>query len=110
MKLDRATIADGFYLSEPTFGRLVNTAKNLGFTLVPYEQRDDQKAPDDADRFAQIEARETAQSGNLAAFLAENPETKNGGARRPLPCGRNPDSQSDEATGRRNGWRQSSKN
>jgi len=76
MSPDRVTMRDGFYISEPTFGRLVNAAKNLGFTLVPYEQRDDQTAPEDADRSARIEARETAQSGNLAAFLSENPDTK----------------------------------
>ena len=76
MSPDRVTELDGFYISEPTFGRLVNSAKDLGFTLVPYEQRAEQRAAEDADRMARIEAREIAQSENLAAYLAENPDTK----------------------------------
>jgi len=69
--------SDGFYSSEPIFGRLISYAKSSGFELIKYEQTKEQSAPEDATIDEKIQTREQAQSDNLiAAVLGENPDAK----------------------------------
>lgn len=67
--------SDGYYLKEAGFGRLGRTAKRLGYTLVPYEQRHDPKAVRGT-RAQEIAAREEAQATALAAWLRAHPGRK----------------------------------
>ena len=72
-----AKYGDGHYAEDPIFGRLLTYAKSEGLTLVPYEQRFEQFAPEGSDRDIQIASRETAQTNNLlSAVLTDNPTTK----------------------------------
>lgn len=62
------------YLAERTFGRLVRTAKRLGYNLVPYEA---EPPPDDIESLAESVAyREEAQANNLVRIFARDPEAK----------------------------------
>jgi hypothetical protein len=60
----------GWYLNEPTFGRLIRSAKSLGYKFAAYEQLHEHRSDTD-DRFLSIEKRETAQANNLAKILAK---------------------------------------
>ena len=62
-------ITDGWYSSEPVFGRLVRAARAGGYRLAAYEQVYDPDRPDDEDWKASIARREQAQADNLAAIL-----------------------------------------
>ncbi len=66
----------GYYTREASFGRLLREVQGLGYQLVTYEQRADQRTnpPDLLDR---IEEREQAQADNLMdAILGRRPDTK----------------------------------
>jgi len=72
-----ASDSDGFYSSEPIFGRLITYVKSSGFKLIKYEQTQEQSAPENAPSIERIKFREEAQSDNLiAAVLGENPDAK----------------------------------
>jgi hypothetical protein len=61
--------SEGYYSREPVFGRLVRSAKSLGFRLAAYEEVYD---PNDKTIYSvdeRIERRETAQAQNLASLL-----------------------------------------
>ncbi len=66
----------GHYTADPVYAELVREAAQRGYRFAAYEQRDDQSAPEDADRLQQIAAREQAQAENLAAVLAADPEAR----------------------------------
>jgi hypothetical protein len=67
----------GYYASEPTFGRLIRTVKELGYELVPYEHAPSAADGANADRAAAIAAREEGQANNLIArIFAEDWRTK----------------------------------
>jgi len=68
---------DGYYSNEPIYGRLLTYVKQAGFKLVPYEQTDNQRAPEGAAIDERINYRENAQRDNLiAAVLDAEPATK----------------------------------
>lgn len=68
---------EGYYTADPVMARLISDVRAAGYMLVPYEQRAEQSAPEDAPVEEQISAREDAQTANLIeAVLGEAPETK----------------------------------
>jgi len=72
-----STVADGYYVRDPVYGRLLETVRTLGYTLIPYEIKEEQRAAPDADTDTQIDTRETAQVDNLlGALLAEKPDAR----------------------------------
>lgn len=62
-------ITTGYYSAEPTFGRLVRRAQELGYRLGVYEQVHDPEDARDDDINARIVKRETAQAAHLAEIL-----------------------------------------
>jgi hypothetical protein len=67
----------GYYATEPAFGNLIRTVKELGYTLVAYEQTDAQRAPAGANAAAAVAAREEAQANNLIErIFAAEPQRK----------------------------------
>jgi len=67
----------GYYTHDPVFAETVREAARLGYRFSDYEQRFDQRAPDDADGAAQIAAREEAQADNLIAnILSVHPDAR----------------------------------
>jgi hypothetical protein len=67
----------GYYASEPAFGRLIRTVKELGYELVSYEHSASAEDGANADRTAAIAAREEGQANNLIArIFAEDWRTK----------------------------------
>ncbi len=68
---------EGYYTADPVMARLISDVRAAGYTLVPYEQRGDQRALEDAPLEQQINAREDAQTSNLIdAVLGAAPKTK----------------------------------
>lgn len=68
---------EGYYTADPVMARLISDVRAAGYTLVPYEQRGEQSAPEDAPLEEQISMREDAQTANLIeAVLGAAPETK----------------------------------
>jgi hypothetical protein len=65
---------DGYYLGEAGFGRLARTAKSLGYTFLPYEER--AEGDPGASQAEQIALREAWQADALAAWVAANPRGK----------------------------------
>ena len=57
----------GYYTTEPVFGEIIRQALALGYVLVPYEYRGDERGQ---------QARETGQAANLAALLREKPDAR----------------------------------
>lgn len=67
----------GYYVNDPVYAETVREAARLGYRFADYEERWDQKAPDDAAGAIRIATREEAQADNLiAAVLAQNPEAR----------------------------------
>ena len=67
----------GYYVNDPVYAETVREAARLGYRFADYEERWDQKAPDDAATAIQIATREQAQADNLiTAVLAKNPEAR----------------------------------
>lgn len=62
-------VDEGWYSSEPVFGRLLRTAKVLGFRLAAYEQVDGLSVPIEEDIATRIARREQAQAENIATIL-----------------------------------------
>ena len=67
--------ADGFYF-EPSFGRLVESARANGYTLVAYEQVHDRDAHANRSPLERVVARETAQAEALADIFARDPDAR----------------------------------
>lgn len=63
----------GYYIADPVYAEAVREALELGYRLVPYEQREDQQSPS-RDPAARIPIREQAQADNLSAALARWPK------------------------------------
>ncbi len=71
------TTIDGWYTTEPIMARLLMTVRGLGYAQIAYEQRPEQRAPEDADQSTKIRTRENAQVQNLRdAILDEDPNAK----------------------------------
>jgi hypothetical protein len=64
-------MVEGFYSSEPTFGRLVREAKAQGYRLVPYEEIYDPAVPASDDLVENVVRRETAQAWHLAEIVRQ---------------------------------------
>ncbi len=60
---------DGYYLGEAAFGRMGRTAKRLGYTLIPYEERPDGSGSSNLSQQEQIARREEAQASTLASWI-----------------------------------------
>jgi len=74
---NHALISDGYYTSEPLFGRLITKTKSLNFELVTYEITQDDRLPEGASSSERIKNRENVQSDNLIkAVLGQSPQTK----------------------------------
>lgn len=68
-------VASGFYSNEPVFAEVLREARRLGFTLVPYEIRDDQRGADTT-RTPQ-QQRDFAQAQNLVdGIFRADPDAK----------------------------------
>ncbi|KQY84986.1 hypothetical protein [Brevundimonas sp. Root1423] len=75
--------AYGYYTQDPVFAETAREGARLGYRLVDYEFRPDQRAPAGSDMDRQMADREEAQAENLIAnVLARNP-----GARILVYCG-----------------------
>lgn len=69
--------AYGYYTQDPVFAETVREAARLGYRLVDYEFRPDQRAPEGSDMDRQMADREEAQAENLIAnALARNPDAR----------------------------------
>lgn len=69
--------AYGYYTQDPVFAETVREAAHLGYSLVDYEFRPDQHAPEGSDMDQQMAYREEAQAENLIAnVLAQNPNAR----------------------------------
>lgn len=62
---------EGFYIDEPLFGHELRAARALGFSLLAYPQRADQRDSTLTEPRAMIDLREESQAANLADQLAE---------------------------------------
>jgi hypothetical protein len=65
----------GFYTFDPVFAEAVREALELGYQLVPYEQRQDQASASREPKL-RIPVREQAQAENLAAAMRRWPEAR----------------------------------
>lgn len=63
----------GWYLRDPVYAEAIRQARELGYGLIPYEQRDDQRSPDPGLSGAATLVREQAQADNLRTALAADP-------------------------------------
>ncbi|CAN7174225.1 hypothetical protein [Brevundimonas sp. LjRoot202] len=73
---DAVTPAHGYYVRDPVYAEAVRQALELGYRLVAYEQRDDQRIAGSQLNDAATLVREQAQADNLAAVLAREPEAR----------------------------------
>lgn len=64
----------GFYTLDPVFAEAVREALGLGYRLVAYEQRSDQRT--DATGVAATAQREQAQAENLLTAISRSPQSK----------------------------------
>ena len=70
-------LADGYYTRDPVYADVLNGIRALGYSLVAYEETEEQAAPDDASIDVRIETREQAQTDNLMTrLLKERPDAK----------------------------------
>ena len=66
----------GWYLRDPVFAEAVRQARELGYSLVAHEQRDDQRSAEPGLSNAATVVREQAQADNLRAALEADPEMR----------------------------------
>lgn len=67
----------GSYSDDPIFGRELRALEAAGYRFAAYEIRDEQMAPEPADRAEQVIRRETAQADNfIAGILDTDPEAR----------------------------------
>lgn len=66
----------GFYVLDPFFADLVRQVAAIGYEVFPYEQREDQQPPGDADGELRIAVREQAQAANIKRVLAAAPHAR----------------------------------
>lgn len=73
---DRVGFTHGWYVRDPVFAEAAREAMDLGWALVPYEQREDQrsKAPGLSNEATVL--REQVQADNLKAALEADPEMR----------------------------------
>lgn len=64
-------LAEGYYSSEPVYGRLLRAAKAAGYRLAAYEQVHNPDAMADRSSAERIAAREEAQAQTLAQLVSE---------------------------------------
>ncbi len=57
----------GYYSREPYFANFIRSAINMGFTIIPYEQKENSR---------EINKREENQANNLIDFVLNNPQEK----------------------------------
>ena len=63
--------SSGYYHLDPVFAEFVRQAREAGYRLADYEQRQEQEAPEGSDGAERIAAREEAQAANLIANVLE---------------------------------------
>lgn len=69
--------AYGYYTQDPVFAETAREAARLGYRLIDYEFRSDQRAPEGSDMDRQMDHREEAQAENLIAnVLTRNPDAR----------------------------------
>lgn len=73
---DSVGMGVGWYVQDPAFAEAVREALTLGYRLVSYEQRADQRAAGSPLGDANFVSREQAQADNLAAALAREPDAR----------------------------------
>lgn len=66
----------GWYIADPVYAEAVRQARALGYTLIPYEQRDDQRSSDPSLSDGATMVREQAQADNLKAAMAADPDMR----------------------------------
>lgn len=66
----------GWYIADPVYAEAVRHARELGYKLIPYEQRDDQRSSDPSLSDSATMVREQAQADNLRAALAADPDMR----------------------------------
>ena len=70
------TFRHGWYLRDPVYAEAVRHARALGYRLIPYEQRDDQRSSESSLSNTATLVREQAQADNLKTAMAVNPEMR----------------------------------
>lgn len=69
--------AYGYYTQDPVFAETVREAARLGYRLIDYEFRPDQRAPEGSDMDRQVDYREEAEAENLIAnILSLHPDAR----------------------------------
>ena len=67
------TQSSGFLIKEPQYGNLIRNALKLGYTVLPYEAKEDKKEKDFIKR---LQSRETGQALNIKKTIDKNPKAK----------------------------------
>lgn len=70
---DQVSRDHGWYLNDPVFAEAVRQALELGYRLIPYEQRAEQRSSEASLSNAATMVREQAQADNLKAAMAAEP-------------------------------------
>jgi len=73
---DPLDFSHGWYVRDPVFAEAAREALDLGWGLVPYEQRQDQRSQAPGRSDAAIVLREQVQADNLGAALAADPDMR----------------------------------
>ena len=73
---DSVSFRHGWYIADPVYAEAVRQALDLGYRLVAYEQRQDQRAADPSLSDSATLVREQAQADNLQAAMAAEPDMR----------------------------------
>lgn len=73
---DSVSFRHGWYIADPVYAEAVRQALDLGYRLVAYEQRQDQRAADPSLSDSATLVREQAQADNLKAAMAADPDMR----------------------------------
>ena len=73
---DPVSFRHGWYVADPVYAEAVRSALDLGYRLVPYEQREDQRSAELSLSDAATLTREQVQADNLKAAMAADPDMR----------------------------------
>lgn len=73
---DPVSFRHGWYIADPVYAEAVRQALDLGYRLIPYEQREDQRSAELSLSDAATLTREQVQADNLKAAMAGDPDMR----------------------------------
>ena len=73
---DRLSFHHGWYVGDPVYAEAVRQALDLGYRLIAYEQREDQRSTELSLSDAATLTREQVQADNLKAAMAADPDMR----------------------------------